>query len=330
LAKKILVIRFSSIGDIVLTTPVIRALHQQLDADVHYLTKSSFASIIQSNPHVAKVITLSDNIQETIRELQAEQYDHIIDLHHNLRTKRIKMALGRPSSSFYKLNFEKWLRVRFGINTLPDLHIVDRYIATTVGLGVKKDAEGLDFFIPQHKKVDVQKELDVTPVQYVSIVIGAAHLTKCLTTEQIIRLCHLLKMPVVLLGGKDESVRAQHIVESMPERIKNACGGFDILQSASILQQSASIITHDTGLMHIAAALKKPQVVIWGNTIPQFGMYPYYGQENIPWISFEQKELSCRPCSKLGFEQCPKGHFRCILDHDLQKIAEAALSLYTI
>lgn len=326
--KKILIIRFSSIGDIVLTTPVVRALRNQLNAEIHFLTKPAFASIVLANPYVAKVITLSDDFEKMTALLKGEEYDHVIDLHHNLRSARLKLALGRPSSSFHKLNFKKWLMVNFKINRLPSKHIVDRYLDAVMFLGVHNDNAGLDFIIPEDKKVNVPQQFNIQPGAYASIVIGAAHETKCMTAEQIADVCRMLEMPVILLGGKQEISKANAIIQlANSSLIKSACGGFNISQSASILDQSATIITHDTGLMHIAAALKKPQVVVWGNTIPDFGMYPYYGDKNIQWISFEQPDLPCRPCSKLGYQKCPKGHFRCILDHDLRSIAQAALSL---
>ena len=328
MSKKILVIRFSSIGDIVLTTPVVRALHLQLGAEVHFLTKMAFAPIVQYNPHIARVITLSDDFKSLIQALKREEYDYVIDLHHNFRTKRIKIALGKSSSSFYKLNFEKWLLVHTGVNRLPDIHIVDRYMEAAAPLGVQKDQLGLDWFIPDNKKVEIEAEFNFSIGHYVAFVIGAAHATKCLTPEQIISICQQLNTHVILLGGKDEIDKANLILESVPTgNVKNGCGRYDILQSSSILQQSGSVITHDTGLMHIAAALQKHLVVVWGNTIPEFGMYPYYGKALKQWISFEQHGLSCRPCSKLGFPKCPKGHFKCMLDHDLKAIAEAAQSL---
>lgn len=329
MSKKILVIRFSSIGDIVLTSPVIRTLHQQLGAEVHFLTKESFAPIMQANPYVTRVISLSEDFEKMIDELREENYNHVVDLHHNVRTKRIKLALGLPSTSFHKLNFKKWILVRFGINRLPETHIVDRYMATVAPLGVPPDDGGLDFFIPLVKEVDIGKEFGIPPGDFVAIVIGAAHQTKCLTADQITRICDLLHKPVILLGGKDEISKATFIASHTTATvIRNACGQFDILQSASILQQSGVVITHDTGLMHIAAALKKPQIVIWGNTVPDFGMYPYYGKENANWISFEVTGLKCRPCTKLGFEECPKGHFKCILDQDTTRIAIAAQSFF--
>ncbi len=281
-----------------------------------------------ANIHISKVITLSDDFDKLILLLKAEAYDHIIDLHHNLRSTRIKLALRRHASSFHKLNFQKWLMVKFKINGLPVKHIVQRYLDTLLFLGVEDDHKGLDFVIPVEKQIDIINAYGITFQQYAAIVIGAAHETKCMSVDQISKLCELLNMPVILLGGKQEIEKANAIIASTSsEFVISTCGDYDILQSASILAQSATIITHDTGLMHIAAALKKPQVVVWGNTIPEFGMYPYYGNENVKWISFEQSDLKCRPCSKLGYTKCPKGHFKCMLDHDLEKISEAARSL---
>ena len=260
--------------------------------------------------------------------LKAEQYDQVIDLHHNLRSTRLKLALGRPSSTFHKLNFEKWLMVNFKFNRLPEKHIVDRYMESIMFLDVQNDHKGLDFFIPADKKISVQEIFGYQPQSYAAIVIGAAHETKCMTTEQIAEVCKLLSIPVILLGGEQEIEKGNAIIQlGNSAMVKSACGDFDIFQSASILEQASTIITHDTGLMHIAAALNKPQVVVWGNTIPEFGMYPYYGNANTKWISFEHPDLPCRPCSKLGYQKCPKGHFKCMLDHDLASIGKAALSL---
>ncbi len=323
LSKKILIIRFSSIGDIVLTTPVIRCLRLQLDAEIHYLTKPAFANIVLANPNVARVITLSDQFESMVMMLKSENYDYIIDLHHNLRSSRIKLALKRPSISFRKLNFEKWLMVNLKVNKLPDIHIVDRYFETVRSLEISNDGKGLDFFIPEEKNIDVGNVLNLQPQTYTVIVIGAAHATKCMTADQIAALSDLIDRPVILLGGQQEIQKADEIIsKSIRKNVKSTCGQFDIFQSASILLQAESVITHDTGLMHIAAALQKSQVVVWGNTIREFGMYPYYGdqQTHQPWHGFEI-DVRCRPCSKLGYPKCPKGHFKCMLDHDLNAIA---------
>lgn len=311
-----------------LTTPVVRALYENGDNEVHFLTKPAFAPILEANPNISKVFVLKDNFRGMIRELRNEHYDLVADLHHNIRTKRIKLALGRSSRSFHKLNFEKWLMVRFGLNKLPNKHIVDRYMETVQVTGVSKDDKGLDFFIPPNKSVDIRAAFGFDEGKYVSFVIGAAHQTKCLTAPQIITICVQLNSPVILMGSKAEMAKAELIEQAFSNGlVKNSCSGYDIMQSASILQQAGAVITHDTGLMHIAAALQKLQIVVWGNTIPQFGMYPYYGSEKGRWISFERPELKCRPCSKIGFETCPKGHFKCIMDQDLDAIAQSAISI---
>lgn len=296
----------------------------QLDAEVHFLTKPAFAAIATANPHIQKVYTLTAAMRELIDQLKSEQYDAIIDLHHNLRSARIKFALGVPATSFRKLNFKKWLLVRFKINRLPAVHIVDRYLDAVAHLGVKNDGAGLDFFIPPEKKVNTQNQFALAPYHYVAIVIGAAHPTKCMTVEQLQAICNELDLPVILLGGKEEIAKSKAILKGIRnDRVRNAVGELDIIQSASVIDQAGGIITHDTGMMHIAAALKKEQRVVWGNTIPGFGMYPYYGHHPVSWQSFEVLGLSCRPCSKLGYEKCPKGHFKCMLDQDLSAIVKS-------
>jgi ADP-heptose:LPS heptosyltransferase len=106
----------------------------------------------------------------------------------------------------------------------------------------------------------------------------------------------------------------------------NAVGKYNINQSASLIRQSKLVITHDTGLMHIAAAFKKKILSVWGHTIPEFGMYPYLPDPDSR--IFETRGLKCRPCTKIGKAECPKGHFRCINDIDNDAIASAANELY--
>lgn len=324
---KVLVIRFSSIGDIVLTTPVLRGLHRQLGAEVHVLTKPAFGPLLEANPHVARIHRLDPDWNAMMRSLRAEGFDRVIDLHNNLRSMRVKAAIGKPSSSFRKLNLEKWMLVNLGIDRLPDRHIVDRYWDATGGLGVSPDGEGLDLVIPRDKSIDLAK-WNLQPGRYACVAVGAAHATKCMTDRQIAEVVRAMPMPVVLLGGPDDRQKAASI-RSLIDRgeVIDACGAVDILGSASFLQQAGPIINHDSGLMHIAAALRKPQVVVWGNTVPAFGMGPYYGKRSVPFLSMERQGLRCRPCSKIGFDACPKGHYKCMLQHDPARIAEEAIRL---
>jgi ADP-heptose:LPS heptosyltransferase len=313
---KVLVIRFSSIGDIVLTTPVVRILKTQLDeAEVHYATKVQFKNIVENNPYLDKVHYLETNLTTFINQLKAEKFDYIIDLHHNLRTLIIKLRLGVKSSSFNKLNFRKWLLVNLKINRLPKQHIVERYLEAAKKLDIKNDALGLDYFIPDQDEVPIDWLPATHQRGFVVYAMGAQHNTKKLPLEKMIELCAKIGRPIVLLGGEKEIERGEQIgthFENKASRtiIYNACGKYNLNQSASILKRSQLVFTHDTGLMHVAAAFKKEVVSIWGNTMPDFGMTPYRTHFTV----IENNKIHCRPCSKIGFDKCPKGHFKCMKD----------------
>lgn len=326
---KVLILRFSSIGDIVLTTPVIRTVKTQLEkAEVHYATKAEYRSLFEANPYVDKMHYLRDDLGTLIAELKEEHFDYIIDLHHNLRTWQVKRRLGVPSLSYNKLNIEKWLMVNLKINKLPNVHIVDRYMKTVEPLGVRMDALGLDYFIPDHDEVPVEWLPEGYRGEYVVYAIGAQHATKRLPLEKMIELCDRINKPVVLLGGKEDEAVGKQLeaffsregeTAATAEGLKrlnkktivyNGCGKFTINQSASVVKKARYVFTHDTGLMHIAAAFKKEVFSIWGNTIPSFGMYPYRTKFTV----LENNRLSCRPCSKIGHDRCPKKHFKCMND----------------
>lgn len=315
--KKILLIRFSSIGDIVLTTPIIRALKTQLNCELHVLTKEKFSTILSNNPNIDSVYSIRKSIKEVILSLKEEKYDFIIDLQKNRRSLQLRMTLHKPASSFPKLNTQKWLMVNFKINRLPDVHIVDRYFNAVEQLNVINDGKGLDYFIPEDAIVDMQKINPDLSNGYIAIAIGGQHFTKMLPVEKLISIISKIDYPVVLLGDKQDSIRGEEIIKQLQGYdVYNACGKFSLDQSASLIQQSAAVISNDTGLMHIAAALQKPIVSIWGNTIPRFGMYPYFPSDNSISIFSEVNGLKCRPCSKLGYKKCPKKHFNCMVLQD--------------
>ena len=305
---KILVVRFSSIGDIVLTTPVVRMLKTQLNAEVHFLTKAPFVSLFKNNPYVDSVFQIDKSINEVISDLKKENYDYVIDLHSNLRTQILKLKLGVIAKGFNKLNWEKFLLTNFKTNILPDVHIVDRYLDTVKFLGITNDNKGLDFFLSDADKVDLAE----SPKDYIAFVIGGQHATKILPTAKIISICKTLNKAVLLIGGPDDKARGDEI--SKASGAINTCGDHSLLQSAFLIKNSAYVISHDTGMMHIAAAFKKKIYSVWGNTIPEFGMYPYLSDKNSKMI--EVQDLSCRPCSKIGYDKCPKGHFKCMQEID--------------
>ncbi len=326
---RFLVVRFSSIGDIVLTSPVLRCLKQQVPgAEIHFLTKPQFVQVLANNQYIDKLWEWGDKPGPLLDELKKQRFDMLIDLHHNLRSLRVKLALGVRSVSFNKLNFEKYLYVRFKINRLPDRHIVDRYMDTLAGLGVKNDGLGLDYFLPEDIGPDLLKKLPETHQQgFVALVCGALKGTKRMPDDMLSSLCRQIKRPVVLLGGKAEAALGQTIAEACGGNVFNACGKFSLHESAWFVKASEVVLTHDTGLMHIAAAFKKPIVSIWGNTVPAFGMYPYLPGIEQQGVISEVQGLSCRPCSKIGFEKCPKGHFKCMREQDLPAIIRAIENL---
>ena len=317
-SKKFLMIRFSSIGDIVLTTPAIRCLRKKYpDCVIHFLTKTEFRGILQTNPYLNKVLLLKDDLQETIEEIRAGDYDCIIDLHHNLRSLKIRHALKmKEFYPFNKLNVEKWIYTSFKINILPDVHIVDRYIQTMQSLGVKNDGLGLDYFIPAEVELKGEDIPFSHSQGYIALVIGAAHNTKKLPVHKLVELVSGIHYPIILIGGKTDMKEAKEIAETDPVKIYNACGKFSLDESADLIRKARLVISHDTGMMHIAAAFKKYILSVWGNTVPSFGMTPYETEFEV----FQVNKLWCRPCSKTGFDKCPLGHFKCMEKQDIGAI----------
>jgi len=318
---KILVIRFSSIGDIVLTTPVLRCLKAQIPGvEIHYLTKEKYYPILQANPNISGIHTFKEDMNTLKRSLKKQDFDFVVDLHKNIRSARVKLALGKPSASFNKLNVYKWLMVNFKVNKLPDIHIVDRYFHALRKLRVENDNKGLDYYIPEDEDLSA-KDL---PAEYqngfIAFAIGGMHYTKMLPEEKIIALCQTINRPVVLLGGPEDKAKADRVVNACGNEVFNGCGQFTINQSAAIIRMASKVLTNDTGLMHIAAAFRKEIISFWGNTIPGFGMYPYLPAGEGASHIFEIDGLACRPCSKIGHDHCPKKHFKCMMDIQMEDV----------
>jgi ADP-heptose:LPS heptosyltransferase len=291
--------------------------------EVHFLIKEAYLPVIESNPYIDKIHVFKGNLWEMILSLRKERFDYIIDLHKNQRTFLIKSLLHLSTfpplhlstMSFPKLNLQKWLLVNFKWNLMPDIHVVDRYFMAVRHLKVNNDGRGLDYFIPEDEEVDILHFPVSFHNGYIAFVIGAKHFTKALPAEKIIELVKRSSSPVILLGGPEDKGKGERIASALTSsQVYNACGGFSINQSASLVRQAEKVVTHDTGLMHIAAAFRKDVVSIWGNTVPEFGMFPYLPAGEGSSRILEVKGLSCRPCSKIGFDKCPKGHFRCMED----------------
>lgn len=328
--KKILVVRFSSMGDVLLTTPVLRCLKNLSGPkpEVHFVTKKAYAGLLSANPHIDRLHLLDGSLFGLIRTLRRERPDVVIDLHRNIRSTILKWALGRPVSTFRKLSLRKYLLTAWKIDRLPRLHIVDRYLAAAAFLGVENDGKGLDCYLPESECVFPSAMPVVFRKGYVAVVIGGMHFTKRMSNEQIANICRELPLPVILLGGVEDAANGAEITQALPgTHVFNACGLLSMSASAYLVKMARLVISHDTGLMHVAAAFFKPLISVWGSTVPLFGMYPYMPGAESLWHVFEVENLPCRPCSRIGLSRCPKGHFDCIKKMDLPALIEKANQL---
>ena len=320
---KILIIRFSSIGDIVLTTPIIRCVAKQIpNAEIHYICKPAYQNLLENNPYINHLHLFEQDNPSLMQELQSQHFDYVIDLQNSFRSKKLVKKLSAPYSTFPKLNIRKWVYVNFKINIMPDVHVVERYFQATKILcsTIENDSLGLDFFIDD---TDRKKIEDIVPKQeFIAIAMGSQHATKQLPLSKLIEICSKLNNPIVLLGGKEDMEMADKLSSSLSKDIVNLCGKLSLRESAACIEKSKILLTGDTGLMHIAAALNKPIVSVWGNTVPAFGMYPYMPQHPEKYTIIENKNLRCRPCSKLGFKKCPKKHFNCMNKLNTSSIIE--------
>ena len=324
---KILIVRFSSIGDIVLTTPVIRCLkkHYGEDVELHYLTKKTFTVLLETNPYLTKIHTISKSHQEIGDELKAEKFDLIIDLHHNLRTLRLKWFLKVKMLSFPKENIKKFLLVKFKVNKMPKKHIVERYFETVRSLGVKNDQLPCDLVLLETDSLDQIESLDLSS-NFISVAMGTQFETKQMPLTLLQKVLDKQTLPIVLLGGPADLDRAETLKNLLPQRqLFVTCGQYNLRQSAYIVSKSRALLTGDTGLMHIASCYKTPVVSVWGNTIPDFGMYAYDPSNSVKNTIHEVPNLTCRPCSKIGFKSCPKQHFDCMKKQDDSAIANDLL-----
>lgn len=327
---KFLIIRFSSIGDIVLASPVFRCLKTQAQtAEIHFLTKQSFKAVTEANPYIDRFFYFDKDLGAVIDQLKLEDYDYVIDLHNNIRSNKVKRALKKQSFTINKLSIEKFLLTRLGINRMPPRHITQRSLDTVASFGVKDDGLGLDYFIPPSCRI---KDNDIPTSHqagYIALVIGASYFTKRLPQEKLQELCKLITHPIILLGGKEEKETGDAIAAADPVKIYNACGKFSLNESADLVRRSKLVISHDTGLQYIACAYRKPVLAIWGATSPKLAVEPYYGTKQMAGEALYENiivpNLSCQPCSNYGTKKCPKGHFKCMRQQDMPLIAEMAL-----
>ena len=315
---RLLFIRFSAIGDIVLASPALRCAKQQIPGvEIHFLTKKSMKAVSEANPYVDQFHYFDKDLSATIQELKACNFDYIIDLHKNLRTLRIRLSLGVPYLSYNKLSVEKFLLTKFQVNRMADRHISMRSVDTLAPLGVSYDGKGLDYFVPSEVIQPV-----FFPEGYVALVIGASYATKKLPLDSLKVLCSQIPHPIVLVGGKEEVADGEALALQDPKRIVNTCGAYSLHESALIVSKARLVISHDTGMLYIACAFEKNVIAIWGATSPALQVEPFMPVDSKAQV-FQSivPDLTCQPCSNFGTKTCPKGHFACMKQQDLPEIA---------
>lgn len=319
--KKILVVRLSSLGDILLTTPLIRSLkNENLQTEIHFLLRDEYKNVLSNNPYISRLLTLKRQypILKTKRMLAENDYGLVIDLQNNFRSENLTTGLSCPKVKFKKLRWQKFLLVKFKINKLKDAGTIpERYAGTVNDLTL--DNEGLDIFTnkkPSEKITGFNNLIGFCP--------GSRHFTKMWPKEYYIELGNMLIAggnKIVIFGGKADMKICEEISTGVSESI-NLCNHDDILQTAADMKLCNTIVCNDSGLMHTACAVKVPVAVIFGSTVKEFGFSPYNSKN----LVLENKSLSCRPCSHIGRSSCPKHHFNCMKEITPQLVFNSLLN----
>jgi heptosyltransferase-2 len=326
---KILIIRFSSIGDIVLATPVFRCVKEQLEnVELHFLCKKAFKDVTIANPYIDHFHYFDGDINKVAEELNQHTFDYVIDLHKNFRTYKLRRKVKSKWYSFKKLSVQKFILTKFYIDVMPKRHISLRSLDAVKPLGVRDDGKGLDYFIPKEEEIDYSDLPASHYFGFIALIIGASYATKKLPVYKLKELCSQINFPIVLVGGKEDAEEGRLVAELDPVKIYNACGKFSLNGSADIVRKAKLIISHDTGLQYIASAFNKRVLAIWGGTSPKLDVEPYYGTNNLSLHINFVLNLYCQPCSNFGTKKCPEGHFKCMKNQDIKDIAsktEAAL-----
>jgi heptosyltransferase-2 len=321
--NRILIIRLSSLGDVLLATPLIRILKNNFPGiEIGFVTKSQYADGLKLNPHINRLFLFEpqdEKIPNLIEELKKQSYDLVIDLQNNLRSKKITDSLDIKTVRFYKHSFDKFLLVNFKINRLKNTPpIPERYLLTIPGL--KPDGAGLELYTKEEPSFLLKGKTNL-----IGIAPGSKHFTKRWPKEYFEYLGKLLiktGYQVVLFGGKDDITICAEISERIENSI-NLCNNDDLLQTAADIKECLAFVCNDSGLMHAACAVKVPVLALFGSTVKEFGFIPYKNSNLI----LENNSLTCRPCSHIGRKRCPRGHFRCMLDLSPEKTFQVLMTL---
>jgi len=343
---KTLVIRFSSVGDIVLSSPLVRALrqlHPQMQVD--FLVKETFVELVRYNPHLSNVFTFPKNggigdLLKFRREIRNRRYDMILDIHSSLRSRFLTIGL-HGVRRIRKRVIARTILVRFKRDVYSHFGgapgVAERYLETLrSGRGREGQETGLELFYPREVGEKMREQLASAGIVADAAAIGvcpsARHFTKIWPAERYATVATALarrwEAPVFLIGSDDDAERCRMIAERIAQespgtRVMDFSGHCSLLEAAALMDACRIILTNDSGLMHIASARRRPVVAVFGSTVRQFGFFPSGPLQRV----VEHPNLSCRPCSHIGRPDCPRKHFRCMLDLSTQRVLDAANEL---
>ena len=332
MAQHILIIRFSSAGDIVLTSPFLRAVRRRYpDAHVDFAVKREFASLVEHSPYVDRVVALEPDAGiRTLMRLKSDliaecrgEYDIVVDLHDSLRSRHLRFGLGRTLAVVRKPTLAKWLLVHRKIDRLrPIVPIPLRYLEAGRELGLEDDGRGLEL----HLGGAMSPVAAISERPTVAIAPGARHFTKQWPIEHYNTLARTMHTErgarIVLLGAESDRASCAAIAAGIPDAI-NLAGRTALLESAAAIDACDVVVTNDSAMAHIAAARQRPVVAIFGSTVRQFGFAPFRVESRI----IENEGLYCRPCTSIGRDACPEGHFRCMREIAPDRVSLAAYDL---
>ena len=345
LPHKTLVLRLSSIGDIILSSPLIRVIRQSAgkDARIDFVVRKEYAELVRYSHHLSIVHEYDvesgfEGLKELAKALYNEHYELVVDIHDSIRTKFLRAACrAKETVVMDKRKFERWLLVNMKRNAYDDnLSVAERYIETVKDYGIENDGKGLEIFIPDTTLFEISGKMAKLRLnefeKVVGICPGSKHFSKRWQKEKFaevaVKAANEFNAKVLLFGGTDERYDCRFVAEEIvrqtsEKNVSNFAGEFSLLETAAALEFCDVVVTNDSGLMHLAAAKQKKIVAIFGSTVEQFGFFPY-GTEA---IVIENKQLDCRPCTHIGRKSCPKEHFKCMNDISVGEVFAAVQTL---
>jgi lipopolysaccharide heptosyltransferase II len=343
-STKTLVIRFSSIGDIVLSTPLLRVLRARFPrGQIDYFTRTEYAELVQSNQNLNRTYEFYarqgfEGLRTLKKQIRQEGYDLIVDIHDSLRSKYLRSLRGPRRAIVNKRVFERSMLVNLKKNIYKGVvSVVDRYIEPVSDLGIQNDGKGLELHIPDDVLFGVAGKIATLKLnrfeKVVGLCPGARHFTKRWPADRFARVgaafAHKMDAKVLLFGGGADASISNQVCwdinnQSGDERATSLCGQLKLLETAAAMEYCDVIITNDTGLMHIAVAMHKKVVAVFGSTVREFGFFPYDPKA----VVMETQGLGCRPCSHIGRSECPEKHFKCMAEIDPDQVYSIARGLF--